>query len=387
MFVRPLIRHHGLSSRIQSHDYTKCSEPLKTEFSVARYVWWGVLRRHAWGAKMARCVTTTALNKRLGRHGDKMSTAGRQLIKSSSVKGIREMGARGCYWTSNLWGLQRPRPSVKLPPWSLGLLWPPLDFHQASCWDSKTNIPSFASAPTPSGQAVWKMLKWSLSWSLLERTHRRELLKKKKLYSQMRSREFNLEHLCVFVRAALCQRRNSRAAAALPVSRPARFDHRFLIFGWDVSCQWANWIFFASWREILTNSWLWILFRMRWTLCSCHACSGLLKYSVFAHEQSWGKALESNNNRKTNKQNDCYLKLERSDSGRQEKVHIRIFSLSSSVNNWFGRHDSTQEHDAKLCTGVVGLKSVTGGPNLEVGWRWRAESCDHTRQTLTEGNT
>lgn len=63
----------------------------------------------------------------------------------------------------------------------------------------------------------------------------------------------------------------------------------------------------------------------------------------------------------------CYLKLERCNVGRQEKVHIRIFPLSSSVNNWFGRHDSTQEHEAKLCTGVVGLKSVTGGLNLEVG--------------------
>lgn len=65
-------------------------------------------------------------NKRLGRRSDNASTAWRRLIKSSSVKGIRETGARGCYWTSNLWGLRRRRPSVKLPRWSLGLLRPRL---------------------------------------------------------------------------------------------------------------------------------------------------------------------------------------------------------------------------------------------------------------------
>lgn len=145
---------------------------------MGRYIWRGVPRRDARGAKMARCVTAAVFNKRLGRHSDNTSAAARRLIKSSSVKGIREIGARGCYWTSNLWGLRRPRPSVKLPRWSLGLLWPRLTPIRPPAATVKQTPPAAPTAPTPSGQVVWKKLKWSLSWSLLERTHRKELLKK-----------------------------------------------------------------------------------------------------------------------------------------------------------------------------------------------------------------
>lgn len=78
--------------------------------------------------------------------------------------------------------------------------------------------------------------------------------------------------------------------------------------------------------------------------------------------------------------------MERCNVGRQEKahVHIRIYPIRILPLGLYVEQSAERRHKARLRPGAVGLKSVTGGQNLEVGSRRTAESCDHTRQTLNE---
>lgn len=109
----------------------------------------------------------------------------------------------------------------------------PLDSHQVSCWDSKTNIPPtdrlFRDAP--SQNTSWKA-------------------RHGKRPTCPRSARKHKEH--VFDRS-------SQTLVAAPVSQH--------------SCT-RRGRYFRSWRGFLLNSWAWAGFRIRWTVCCSHvSCS------------------------------------------------------------------------------------------------------------------